>query len=216
MFYNQHNLSAEMYIEEKLKSGRINYISSPEVGFLKAIGQKLNNSMTKLVFVLPETNAVEPTTNETYGSLLKNLTGIKSFASGIMVPKSFIYSINQKTMYLEPPTTLVTDAHKEGLEVYASGFANDVFTSHNYTYEPTAEYQKFIDNSQFAVDGFLTDFPPTASEAIGKITFFHSLSTCHVMSLNFLTMYLTSDSNPQCFSGCSMLCTKQRYQTSQW
>ncbi|KAF9607096.1 hypothetical protein IFM89_032212 [Coptis chinensis] len=38
--------------------------------------------------------------------------------------------------------------------------------SFNYNYDRTKEYLQFIDNSEFAVDGVLTDFPPTASEAI--------------------------------------------------
>uniref|UniRef100_A0A5B6Z2P3 glycerophosphodiester phosphodiesterase n=1 Tax=Davidia involucrata TaxID=16924 RepID=A0A5B6Z2P3_DAVIN len=69
-------------------------------------------------------------------------------------------------LYLEAATSLVADAHKQGLEVYASGFANDVPASYNYSYDPTAEYLQFIDNSQFSVDGVLTDFPSTASESI--------------------------------------------------
>ena len=72
-------------------------------------------------------------------------------------------------MYLEPSTSLVKDAHALGLEVYASGFANDdPCMSYNYSYDPSAEILQYIDNSDFSVDGVLTDNPPTASGAIGK------------------------------------------------
>ncbi|KAL9445553.1 hypothetical protein AB3S75_018533 [Citrus x aurantiifolia] len=168
LFYSQHNISAAKYITEYLQKliSNVYYISSPEIGFLKTMGRKVDHNNTMLVFMVLEPNAVEPTTNQTYGSILKNLTAIKSFASGIVVPKSYIIPVNNKTRYLEPATTLVTDAHNAGLQVYASGFANDIYSSYSYNFEPEAEYLTFIDNSQFAVDGFITDFPTTATEAI--------------------------------------------------
>ena len=72
---------------------------------------------------------------------------------------------------MQPATTLVTlvaDAHKEGLAVYAAGFASDIFSSYNYSYDPAAEYLQFVDNSQFSVDGFASEFPGSASNTIGK------------------------------------------------
>lgn len=128
-------------------------------------GLKIDKRKTTVIFKLEEATDVEPSTNETYGSLLKDLANIQSFASGIIVPKSYIWPLSV-VQYLEAPTTLVTDAHKVGLEVYVSNFANDVPSSYNYSYDPTAEYLQFIDNSDFAVDGVLTDFPTMASEAV--------------------------------------------------
>ncbi|CAK8538881.1 unnamed protein product [Lathyrus sativus] len=90
----------------------------------------------------------------------------ETFASGILVPKGYIWPIDAVSLYLQPHTTLVSDAHKAGLEVYASDFANDIVTSFNYSYDPLAEYLQFIDNGDFSVDGVLTDFPITPSEAI--------------------------------------------------
>ncbi|CAN8301444.1 unnamed protein product [Cochlearia groenlandica] len=90
---------------------------------------------------------------------------IKVFASGVLVPKDYIWSLDS-AKYLKPASTIVADAHKAGLEVYASGFANDMRTSFNYSFDPSAEYLQFVDNGQFSVDGFITDFPPTASQAI--------------------------------------------------
>lgn len=142
-------------------------MSSPEVGFLKGLGGKLVKSNVKLIFRLLDEQLVEPSTKQTYGAILKDLKSVKAFASGILVPKTFIWPVN-KNQYLQPATSLVKDAHALGLEVYASGFANDVFSSYNYSYDPSAEYLQFIDNSDFSVDGVLTDFPSTASAAIGK------------------------------------------------
>ena len=95
------------------------------------------------------------------------LKSVKTFASGILAPKNYIWPVN-KDQYLQPATTLVKDAHALGLEVYAFKFANDFISSYNYSYDPSAEYLQFIDNSDFSVDGVLTDFPSTASAAIGK------------------------------------------------
>jgi len=165
LFYNQHKLSPAAYIERSAKHMIINYLSSPEIGFLKAMGGKVNKLKTKLIFQFLGPEQVEPTTNQKYSSILQNLTTVKSFASGILVPKEYIWPVSSSG-YLGKPTSLVADAHKQGLEVYASGFSNDVPTSYNYSYDPTAEYIQYVDNSQFSVDGVLTDFPPTASEAI--------------------------------------------------
>lgn len=127
----------------------------------------INKARTKLIFKFEGADAVEPTTNQTYSSVLKDLSSVKSYASGILVPKEYIWPVN-KNQYLLTPTTVVEDAHKQGLEVYVYGFANDIPGSYNYSYDPTAEYLQFIDNSEFSVDGVITDFPPTASEAIGE------------------------------------------------
>lgn len=149
----------------------ISYISSPEIAFLKSMGPVVHGLKTKLMFKFPtDRNAVEPTTNEPYASLLTKLSMINTFATGIVVPREYIWPVN-KGRYLEPNTNLVADAHKEGLEVFAYGFANDNFLPHNYSYDPQREYLQFIDNSKFAVDGVVTDFPTSASTAVGKNIF---------------------------------------------
>jgi len=140
----------------------------------------VNKAKTKLIFVFLDKKATEPTSSQTYGSILGNLATIKKFASGIVVPKDYIWPVNTAN-YLDAPTSLVNDAHKLGLEVYASGFANDFTTSYNYSYDPSAEYLQFIDNSQFSVDGLITDFPPTASEAVGKSIHSHAFSAFHFL-----------------------------------
>ncbi|TXG67442.1 hypothetical protein EZV62_008717 [Acer yangbiense] len=164
-FYAQHNLSMRSYILSVSKSVVVSYISSPEVNFLRGIAARFNPKITKLVFRFQQQTETEPTTNQTYGSLLGNLTFIKTFASGILVPKDYIWPIDA-SQYLLPRTSLVTDAHKEGLEVFASDFSNDVPYSFNFSYDPLAEYLHFIDNGDFSVDGVLSDFPITPSAAI--------------------------------------------------
>ncbi|KAG6628057.1 glycerophosphodiester phosphodiesterase GDPDL6 isoform X2 [Carya illinoinensis] len=166
-FYNQHKHSPASFVEKALRLMGINYVSSPEIGFLKSMNGKVNKAKTKLIFQVLTADEIEPTTNKKYGSLLQDLASIKSFASGILVPKEYIWPVQANKYLGETPTSLVSDAHKQGLEVYASGFANDLLGSYNYSYDPTNEYLQFVDNSEFSVDGVLTDFSPTASEAIG-------------------------------------------------
>ncbi|KAL3586458.1 hypothetical protein D5086_013325 [Populus alba] len=166
-FYTENKLSVTNYIQKATRLQGVNYISSPEIGFLKRMSGLVNKAKTKLIFVFLDKKTTEPTSNQTYGSILGNLATIKKFASGIVVPKDYIWPVNTAN-YLDAPTSLVNDAHKLDLEVYASGFANDFTTSYNYSYDPSAEYLQFIDNSQFSVDGLITDFPPTASEAVGQ------------------------------------------------
>ncbi|PNX85118.1 glycerophosphoryl diester phosphodiesterase family protein [Trifolium pratense] len=93
---------------------------------------------TKVILQFLSANDHEPTTKQPYGSIVKDLAAIKSYALGIMVPKEYICPI-KPDKYMGTPTTLVYDAHKQGLEVYASGFANDLFSSYSYNYDPTAE-----------------------------------------------------------------------------
>ncbi|XP_051150203.1 glycerophosphodiester phosphodiesterase GDPDL7-like [Andrographis paniculata] len=165
MFYNQHNVVPERYLLEQL-NGLPEFISSPEIGFLKAIRPKLGNAQTKIIFVFLDEMRIEPTTKTPYGTILKDLATIKLFASGIVVPKEYIWPIS-KDRVLMPSTNVVQEAHRLGLTVYASGFANDNLLSYNYSYDPAREYLQFVDNPLFSVDGVLSAFPSTASEAIG-------------------------------------------------
>ncbi|XP_071742196.1 glycerophosphodiester phosphodiesterase GDPDL7-like [Rutidosis leptorrhynchoides] len=167
VFWSSNKLNAVRYIEDSWEYFVADYISSSEIGFLKAVGvsRTFDRTKTKLVFRFLTPVEVEPTSKETYGALINKLAMIKTFASGILVPKDYIWPVG-KDGYLKPATTLVADAHKEGLAVYASGFASDVFSSYNYSYDPAAEYLQFVDNSQFAVDGVVTEYPGSASNAI--------------------------------------------------
>ncbi|XP_077211141.1 glycerophosphodiester phosphodiesterase GDPDL4-like [Tasmannia lanceolata] len=167
MFYRQHNLSMRSFVLTVSKRVIITYVSSPEVAFLSSISARFKGSSTKLVFRFLGADVTEPSTNQTYGSLLRNLTFIKTFASGVLVPKNYIWPVNS-AMYLQPHTSVVLDAHKEGLDIFAADFINDAAPlSYNYSYDPIAEYLSYIDNGDFSVDGVLSDFPITPSQTIG-------------------------------------------------
>lgn len=168
IFFSQHNLSMRNYVLSVSRKVVVNYISSPEVAFLNSIKARVSPSATKLVFRFLGQDDTEPSTKQNYGSLLKNLTYIKTFASGILIPKTYIWPVTTD-LYLEPHTSIVLDAHKAGLTVFASDFVNDVPLAYNYSYDPVSEYLNFVDNGDFSVDGVLSDFPITPSEAIGNL-----------------------------------------------
>ncbi|KAL5067887.1 hypothetical protein RYX36_018774, partial [Vicia faba] len=163
-FYDQHDVKLVDKVLEMLRLYTIDFISSPEIGFLTSVNEKVRKK-TKFVFQFLNASDVEPTTMQPYGTIVKDLAAIKSYASGIIVPKEYIWPVIPDN-YLGPLRTLVSDAHKQGLEVYASGFANDFFSSYDYNYDPTAEYLQFIAKDE-CVDGLVTDFPSTASNSIG-------------------------------------------------
>ncbi|KAH8519019.1 hypothetical protein H0E87_000739 [Populus deltoides] len=164
-FFTQRNLSMRNYVLSLSRRVVINHLSSPEAGFLRSIVKRFNLNITKLVFRFLEPNVIEPSTNETYGSLSKNFTFIKTFASGILIPKSHIWP-SDASNYLQPHTSIVSDAHKAGLEVFVSDLYNDVPLSYNYSFDPVTEYLSFVDNGDFSVDGVLSDFPVTPSATI--------------------------------------------------
>lgn len=171
-FYTKLGIKVVDYVQETLRLSKVDFLSSPEIGFLKTINGRVNKATTKVIFQFLNADDVEPTTKQTYGTIVKNLAAIKLYASGIIVPKDYIWPV-RPDKYLGLSTTLVADAHKLGLEVYASGFANDIISSYNYSYDPSTEYLQFINNGD-SVDGFITDNPSTASEAVGKILKFQS------------------------------------------
>ncbi|KAK3122091.1 hypothetical protein QOZ80_8BG0665010 [Eleusine coracana subsp. coracana] len=180
IFYKQHGLSIRKYIHSIKKHVSMNYISSPELGFLQSIAGRVNRK-TKLVFsFVNNETSTDPSTNQTYDSLLRNLTFVKTIASGIMIPKSYIWPVTSDN-YLRPHTSIVTEAHNAGLEVYAADFANDRVIPYNYSYDPLEEYLSFVnsDHYRFSVDGVLSDHPITASEAIGCFVNLNSTKVNH-------------------------------------
>lgn len=205
-FYEEHKLSTEDYLLGLPKEYPITYISSPDVAFLKSVGGKLKGK-TKIILRSLLENATELSLGKKYGEILKDLSIVQPFASGILVPRHFIWPTN-KEEYLLPSTSLVKDAHALGLEVHATGFANDIFSSYNYSYDPSAEYLKFIDNPDFSVDGVLTDFTPTASGAIACLA--HTKGNALLPFENGeRPLIITHNGASGVFSGCTDLAYQQ-------
>jgi len=192
-FYEQQNLSMSSFLLSVSRTVSIDFISSPEVNFFKKITGSFGRNGPTFVFQFLGKEDFEPTTNRTYGSILSNLTFVKTFASGILVPKSYILPLDDE-QYLVPHTSLVQDAHKAGLQVYVSGFANDVDIAYNYSSDPVSEYLSFVDNGDFSVDGVLSDFPITASAAVGKQNLFYkhyfNLSLKHKNQISSFHIFL--------------------------
>ncbi|KAG0483232.1 hypothetical protein HPP92_011316 [Vanilla planifolia] len=203
-FYTEHKLDPVEYVTLASSDIRFNYISSPEISFLKGLDLSSMQMQPKLIFRFLGVDDNEPTTNQKYGDLLKNLTNIKTFASGIVVPKEYIWPVGSDG-YLKAATTLVANAHGLGLEVYVYGFANDMPGSYNYSYDPVSEYLQFIDNSKFSVDGVLTDFPSTASEAIA--CFAHNQKNATASTGQPLV--ITHNGASGVYPGCTDLAYKQ-------
>ncbi|CAA6661575.1 unnamed protein product [Spirodela intermedia] len=173
-FYTDHKLNMTSYLLNITRTFAVGYVSSPELSFLRRVAPRLNDSNTQAVFRFLESGEVEPSTGVTYGSLLNNLTFISTFASGIMVPKNYIWPVNKDLELASASTSVVQDARKAGLKVFAAGFANDFEFAYDYSFDPLKEYLNFVDNGNFSVDGVLTDSPLTASAAIGCLSHINS------------------------------------------
>ncbi|CAA7397951.1 unnamed protein product [Spirodela intermedia] len=167
-FYTDHKLNMMSYLLNITRTFAVDYVSSPELSFLRRVAPRLNDSNTQAVFRFLESGELEPSTGLAYGSLLNNLTFISTFASGIMVPKNYIWPVNEDLELASASTSVVQDFCKAGLEVFAAGFANDFNFAYDYSFDPLKEYLNFVDNGNFSVDGVLTDSPLTASAAIVK------------------------------------------------
>ncbi|XP_027343894.1 glycerophosphodiester phosphodiesterase GDPDL3-like [Abrus precatorius] len=196
-FFKQQNLSVEKFLLSlSAKSVSVSYISSPDVDFLKRVRSSFSPGKTSLIFTILEQSKIESATKKTYGDLLKNLALIITFASGILVPKGYIWPVDSG-LYLQPHTSLVSDAHKEGLQVFVSDLFNDVPFSYNFSFDPLPECLSFIDGGDFSVDGVLSDFPVTPSAAINCYSGLAKNAKKQVNTL-VITKYGASGDYPAC------------------
>ncbi|XP_047181452.1 glycerophosphodiester phosphodiesterase GDPDL3-like [Vigna umbellata] len=196
-FFKQQNLSVEKFLQSLIhKKVPVSYISSPDVDFLKRVKSSFSPGTTSLIFRVLEQSEIEPTTNQSYGKLLQNLAQIKKFASGILVPKGYIWPVDS-SLSLQPHTSLVSDAHKKKLQVFVSDLINDVPFSYNFSYDPVAECLSFFNVSNFSVDGVLSDLPVTPSAAINCFSGLGENPTKQVDTL-VITKYGASGDTPAC------------------
>ncbi|KFF19887.1 glycerophosphodiester phosphodiesterase [Flavobacterium hydatis] len=113
----------------------------------------------------------------------EGLDFVKTYATGIGPWKPFIISykgvdanndgkaddinadgkVDDADKVALPPTTLISDAHKKGLQVHAYTFRNEgKRLLSNYKNNPTLEYQAFY---KLGLDGVFSDFTDTAVQA---------------------------------------------------
>lgn len=205
-FFAEHKLDMATYLTSEMNSATIQYVSSPEVAFLKSIQAAATKRKTKLIFKFLNQGDVDPSTNATYGSLLTNLKAIKSFASGILVPKAYIWPVDSQTLYLQSQTSLVQDARSVGLEVHVYGFVNDLVSPiYNYSFDPIQEYLSFVSTSAVAVDGVMTDFPTTASEAIACYSSAGSSTSSKLATKAGKPLVISHNGASGDFPGCTLL-----------
>ncbi|KAL3675257.1 hypothetical protein R1sor_025205 [Riccia sorocarpa] len=169
-FFEEHGLNMTSYLLDFLSSPNVlppDFLSASEITILKDLQSAARAARTKVIFKFLDETATEPTTGQTYGTLLGNLSDVATFAAGILVPKGYIWPRNGNETSLEQHTTLVDDAHSANLEIYAYNFLNDEYPApYNYSFDPITEILYFIEKYNFSVDGLFTDFPTTASQAI--------------------------------------------------
>ncbi|WNN89741.1 esterase-like activity of phytase family protein [Gloeocapsopsis dulcis] len=94
------------------------------------------------------------------------LTNIATYADGIGPSKRLIVPVDEEGR-LQPPTSLIDDAHAAGFLVHAYTFRNeDFFLAPDYQGNPELEYEQFF---SLGLDGLFTDFPGTGFEVANRL-----------------------------------------------
>ncbi|GAU26878.1 hypothetical protein TSUD_02810 [Trifolium subterraneum] len=133
--------------------------------------------------------------------------------------QEYIWSVDTNG-YLQSHTNLVSEAHKVDLEVFVSEYANEKLSSYNYSHDPLAEYLQFVDNGDFSVDGVLSDFPITASEAIasreypGCTDLSYKQAILDGVDVLDCSVQVSKDGTPFCLSSIDLLESSTVGQTS--
>ncbi|AFZ03700.1 glycerophosphodiester phosphodiesterase family protein [Calothrix sp. PCC 6303] len=125
--------------------------------------------------------------------MIVSVKGVDSNNDGIAddVNKDGVVNDADKTTL--PPTSLVNDAHKAGLQVHPYTFRNEGrYLAKDYNGNPELEYQQFIN---LGVDGYFTDFPGTGDLVRDQIVspFVRSPQNADVLKSN---EFKTLDKNP--------------------
>ncbi|MFP4412188.1 glycerophosphodiester phosphodiesterase [Coleofasciculus sp.] len=143
------------------------FIQSFETANLKALKQITDVSLVQLVNDIgqPYDFIADPqrcnNSHRTYRDLVtpQGLREIADYADAIGVNKRLIVPTGTEG-YLLPPTSLLDDAHAQGLQVHGWTFRNEeVFLAPDYQGNPELEYQQFY---RLGIDGLFSDFPDTA------------------------------------------------------
>lgn len=167
------------------------FIQSFEVGNLEEL-----NTLTDVPLIqLFDAAEVQPYDfvasgdSRTYGDLLTptGLDAIATYADGIGAWKRLIVPaapvdnnadgepddlngdgiISDGDQLLQPPTSLINDAHAAGLLVHAYTFrSDDFYLSPDYNGNPELEYEQFF---SLGLDGLFTDFPGTAFDVASRL-----------------------------------------------
>jgi glycerophosphoryl diester phosphodiesterase len=96
------------------------------------------------------------------------LAGIAAYADGIGPSKRLIVPVSDcgGIERIEPPSSLIADAHTAGLFVCAWTFRDEPqYLSADYAGNAGREYAQFL---QLGLDAFITDFPATAVATLAR------------------------------------------------
>ncbi|MBE9128799.1 DUF86 domain-containing protein [Coleofasciculus sp. LEGE 07092] len=150
------------------------FIQSFETANLKDLNEMTEVLLVQLLNVSGQPydfiNDLDPSDNSdrTYLDLATpaGLAKIAEYADGIGVNKRLIVPTGTDRSLVDP-TSLVEDAHAEGLLVHAWTFRNeDVFLAPDYQGNPELEYQQFF---SLGIDGLFSDFPDKAFEVASQL-----------------------------------------------
>ncbi len=131
--------------------------------------QKLReNTDVPLIQLLGDRQEVQFDTGQRYADWITptGLAAIADYANGIGPSKRLIVPIDA-AQQLQSSTTLVNDAHDQGLWVHPYTFRNEpTFLHPSYHNNAIAEYHHFF---QLGIDGLFSDFPDIAYHARSQL-----------------------------------------------
>lgn len=145
------------------------FIQSFETANLKQLDELTNVPLIQLLGDSGQPyDFTESSDSRTYEDLTTpdELTNIATYADGIGPSKRLIVPVDDQGR-LQPPTSLINDAHAAGLLVHAYTFRNeDFFLAPDYQGNPELEYEQFF---SLGLDGLFTDFPGTGFEVASRL-----------------------------------------------
>jgi glycerophosphoryl diester phosphodiesterase len=147
------------------------FVQSFEVNNLKELRSKSTVKLVQLVTTSGGPYDLRAANDpRTYAQMVTpaGLAEIKKYADGLGAMKRLIvgttgFGSDESQRQVTPPTSLVSDAHKAGLQVHAWTFRSEPSQlASDYKGDPKAEYRAFY---ALGVDGVFSDFPDAAAQA---------------------------------------------------